>query len=116
MITIDDIVEASKIDGSRQTTYDDGFDRKGGFIAGSKWVKKQVGLDKKVTLVFKNKEGNKKEIETTFIELLNKTIDDYYEDLESTCGCTSSGCNNENQNFCDCGPMFENYIIHDIKL
>ncbi len=35
-------------------------------------------LETKITLVFKNKAGDKKELETTFKELLSKDLEDCY--------------------------------------
>ena len=69
-------------------------------------------LEEKVTLMFKNKEGDKKELVLTLKYLIERCLDDFYEDLESE--CTSSGCNNESQNFCDCGPEYEDYEITEV--
>ena len=74
--------------------------------------KKTGQLDSEVTLVFKNKEGETIELGTTLKDLLERTIDDFYEDLEPT--CTSSSCNNESQNFCDCGSAYEEYEIDSV--
>ena len=71
-------------------------------------------IESEVTLVFKNKEGDKREIKTTFKEMLVNDIGDYYDELEVE--CTNSGCNNETQNFCDCGPEFEDYEASDINI
>ena len=70
-------------------------------------------LDSNITLVFKNKEGNFKELTVTVKDLLERTLDDFYEDLEDE--CTSSGCNNESQNFCDCGASYEDYEIYEVR-
>ena len=71
-------------------------------------------LKAKVTLIFKNKEGKKKELVLTVKDMLERTLEDFYEDLESE--CTSSGCNNESQNFCDCGAEYEDYEITEVVL
>lgn len=70
-------------------------------------------LDSNITLVFKNKEGNFKELTVTVKDMLERTLDDFYEDLEDE--CTSSGCNNESQNFCDCGASYEDYEIYEVR-
>lgn len=71
-------------------------------------------LDDKLILVFKNGDGDKKELEITFKDLLDRNIKDYYDDLEDE--CTSSSCNNESQNFCDCGLQYEDYEISEVVL
>ena len=71
-------------------------------------------LEAKVTLIFKNKEGDKKELKLTVKDMLKRTLEDFYEDLEYE--CTSSGCNNESQNFCDCGAVYEDYNITEVVL
>ena len=71
-------------------------------------------LESKVTLVFKNKEGDKKELILTVKDMLERCLDEFYEDLEGE--CTSSGCNNESQNFCDCGADYEDYEITEVVL
>ncbi len=54
-------------------------------------------LQAKVTLLFKNKDGEKKELTMTVKEMLERTLEDFYEDLEGK--CTNSGCNNEAKTF-----------------
>lgn len=71
-------------------------------------------LKTKITLILTDKEGNKAKIETTFKELLNTSEEEYFENLDEQ--CTSSGCNNESQNFCDCGGMYEDYEITEVVL
>jgi len=71
-------------------------------------------LESKITLVFKNKEGKKLELQTTVKDMLERTLEDFYEDLESE--CTSASCNNESQNFCDCVAMYEDYEIFEVVL
>lgn len=68
-------------------------------------------LDSKVTLIFINKEGKKIGLETTIKDMLEKTLDDFYEDLEPE--CRSASCNNEGQNFCDCKAVYEDYNIYE---
>ncbi len=69
-------------------------------------------LKSKITLVFKNKEGETKTITTTVIDMLERNLEDFQEELEDE--CTSSGCNNESQNFCDCGGAYEDYEIYEV--
>jgi len=71
-------------------------------------------LEDKVTIVFKNEQDKKAEITITVKELLENTSDEFYEWLDETEPCTSSGCNNESQNFCDCGSAFEDYEICEV--
>jgi hypothetical protein len=69
-------------------------------------------IESNIDLIFKNKEGDFKKITITVKDMLERTLDDFYEDLEDE--CTNSGCNNESQNFCDCGPSYEDYEIYEI--
>lgn len=71
-------------------------------------------LTEEVKIIFKNTEGQKKEITITVDKLLESTKDDLYEMLEETRPCTSASCNNESQNFCDCGGVFEDYVIDEV--
>lgn len=71
-------------------------------------------LEAKVALVFKNKEGKKLELQTTVKDMLERTLEDFYEDLEPE--CTSASCNNESQNFCDCGDVYEDYEVDEVVL
>lgn len=71
-------------------------------------------LTEEVKIIFKNKEGEKKELILTIDELLDRTKDDLYEMLEDKQPCTSASCNNESQNFCDCGGSFEDYVIDEV--
>lgn len=68
-------------------------------------------LTDEVKILFKNKEGKTEELDITLDRLLDMTKDDLFEMLEDTQECTSSGCYTESQNFCDCGPSFEDYEI-----
>ena len=67
----------------------------------------------KVTLVFKNG-FNFAELTITVEQLINKTAEDFYEMLEEEHPCTSASCNNESQNFCDCGTRYDNYEIVEV--
>jgi hypothetical protein len=67
-----------------------------------------------VEIVFK-KDYNFQTIRITVEDLLLKTEEDLFEILESTIQCTSSSCNNESQNFCDCPPLFEDYKIIQVN-
>lgn len=71
-------------------------------------------LTEEVKIIFKNSEGKKEELTITIDKLLDSTKDDLYELLEETQPCTSASCNNENQNFCDCGGSFEDYLIDEV--
>lgn len=72
----------------------------------------------KVTLLFKNG-YDFVELNITVEELLHKTAEDFYDMLEIQHPCTSSSCNNESQNFCDCGKLYGDYeiveIIYNVK-
>ena len=67
----------------------------------------------KVTLLFKNG-YNFAELEITVEQLINKTAEDFYEMLEEGHPCTSASCNNESQNFCDCGSVYDDYDIVEV--
>ncbi|MGV8877697.1 MAG: hypothetical protein ACOH2A_01570 [Sphingobacteriaceae bacterium] len=71
-------------------------------------------LTDEIKIIFKNSDGAKEELTITVDKLLESTKDDLYELLEETIPCTSSGCNNESQNFCDCGGSFEDYLIDEV--
>jgi hypothetical protein len=73
-------------------------------------------LEDYVKIVFKNTEGKKADITVTVKQLLENTSDDFYEWLDDSEPCTSASCNNESQNFCDCGSSFEDYEICEIQL
>jgi hypothetical protein len=73
-------------------------------------------LTEEVKIIFKNSEGQKEEMTITVDKLLESTKDDLYEMLEYTRPCTSASCNNENQNFCDCGGSFEDYVIDEVEI
>lgn len=71
-------------------------------------------LTDKVKIVFSNNSGDKAEIEISINQLIENTIDDFHDMLDNSAPCTSSGCNNESQNFCDCGSIFDEYEITGI--
>ena len=71
-------------------------------------------LTEEVKIIFKNSEGDKQQLTITIDKLLDSAKDDLYEMLEGTTPCTSSSCNNESQNFCDCGGSFEDYLIDEV--
>ena len=73
-------------------------------------------LEDNVIIVFKNTEGEKANITITVKQLLENTSDDFYEWLDDSEPCTSASCNNESQNFCDCGSSFEDYEICEVQL
>jgi hypothetical protein len=74
----------------------------------------KMKLTDEVKIIFKNSEGAKEELAITIDKLLDSTKDDLYEMLENTRPCTSSSCNNESQNFCDCDGNFEDYLIDEV--
>lgn len=72
-------------------------------------------LDTKVLLIFKHKtEDEYITASTTLLGMLEKDLETFYEELEPP--CTSSSCNNESQNFCDCGSAYEDFEIFEVKL
>lgn len=73
-------------------------------------------LTDNVELVFFNPDGDHKSIGMTVREMLENTIDDFYEWLDDSEPCTSASCNNESQNFCDCGSSFEEYELLEVIL
>lgn len=75
-----------------------------------------MNLENEIKIVFKNNEGNKKEIIITVKQLLENTTDDFYKLLDDSEPCTSASCNNESQNFCDCGSSFEDYEICELLI
>jgi hypothetical protein len=74
----------------------------------------KMKLTEEVKIIFKNSEGQKEELTITIDKLLDSTKDDLYEMLEDTRPCASASCNNESQNFCDCGGNFEDYLIDEV--
>ena len=77
---------------------------------------KTIGLQNEVSILFGNNHGKTKEITVTIEQLLENTTDDFCEWLENTEPCTSASCNNESQNFCDCGASFEDFEIVGLTL
>ena len=75
---------------------------------------RKMKLTEEVKIIFKNSEGQKEEMTITIDKLLESTKDDLHEMLEETRPCTSASCNNESQNFCDCGGSFEDYLIDEV--
>ena len=75
----------------------------------------ETQLEKNVTILFKDDSNNKAEITITVKQLLENSEDVFYEWLDNSESCSSSGCNNESQNFCDCGSAYEDFYIYGIK-
>lgn len=75
-----------------------------------------IRLEDEVNILFTNPEGQKAQITINVKQLLNNTSDDFHEWLDDSEPCTSASCNNESQNFCDCGSDFEDYEIYGIEL
>lgn len=73
-------------------------------------------LEDNVTIVFKNTEGKEAKITITVKNLLKNTSDDFYEWLDDSEPCTSASCNNESQNFCDCGTSYKDYEIYSVEI
>lgn len=74
-----------------------------------------MDIKTKVKLILTHeKTGETITIKTTFSEMLNSHPEEYYENLEQP--CNSSSCYNESQNFCDCGPEFEDYYITGLEI
>ena len=71
-------------------------------------------LEDEVKILFKNDSGDSKIITITVKQLLENTSDDFYEWLDDSDPCISASCNNESQNFCDCGSSFEDYEIIEV--
>lgn len=71
-------------------------------------------LDGRVIIRFKCDGKINREIEVTLQKLVESNEDDIYELLDSLDPCTSSSCNNESQNFCDCGSYLEDYEIFEV--
>jgi hypothetical protein len=67
-----------------------------------------------VTLVFKNDEGVVKNLEITVAKLIDGSLDEFYDLLEESEPCTSSSCNNESQNFCDCPEKFLGFELVEL--
>lgn len=72
-------------------------------------------FEDEVKILFVNTEGKKANITITVKQLLENTSDDFYEWLDDSDPCTSASCNNESQNFCDCGSSFEDYEIYGVE-
>lgn len=76
-----------------------------------------MSWETEVEIVFKNPNtGEEKTLGASLKELLERSVDDFYEALDDTEPCTSASCNNESQNFCDCGSYFEDFEIVDIRI
>lgn len=71
-----------------------------------------VQREKLTRLIFKNKEGKEIHLDVTSKQLLENSIDDFYELLEPE--CSSSSCYTESNNHCDCQPIYEGYEFNRI--
>lgn len=67
-----------------------------------------------VEIVFTNSKGDNMSLIISVKQLLDKTSDDLYDMLEDQSPCNSSGCNNESQNFCDCGTQYDDFEITEV--
>ena len=85
------------------------------FKTTKKMEKITMRFEDEVNILFKNDKGETKEITITVKQLLENTTDDFSEWLDDTAPCTSASCNNESQNFCDCGSIYEDYEISEIS-
>lgn len=64
-------------------------------------------------LILKNDTDDIKEISLPMVLLINNSLETLIENYETE--CNSSSCNNESQNFCDCGSEYEDFEIYDIS-
>ena len=71
-------------------------------------------LKKYIKVEFMDSQKNKAYITITLKQLVELDEEGIYELLDNSESCTNSGCNNESQNFCDCGSSFEDYEISEI--
>ena len=74
-----------------------------------------MNLDTKINIVFTDNKGGKTELISTLKEMLDNDPEYFFDKLDEDQKCTSSSCNNESQNFCDCGSVYEDYDITDIQ-
>lgn len=72
-------------------------------------------IDENIKIVFEDNSGKTIKITVTVEQLIEKTLDDFYEMLDNTSPCTSASCNTESQNFCDCGSIYEDFEITGIE-
>lgn len=68
-----------------------------------------LNKNQQIKVVFKNQEGDQKELTLTVSQLISSTEDDLYEILESSVPCSCSP--NESVNFCECEPNYEDFTI-----
>jgi len=71
-------------------------------------------LTGKVEIIFKDKKGNTERLSITLDDLIDNTREDLYDMVDRKTPCTSSSCNNESQNFCDCGSIYDDFEIIEI--
>lgn len=64
-------------------------------------------------LILKNDNDDIKEISLPMVLLIDNSLETLIENSETE--CNSSSCNNESQNFCDCGSEYEDFEIYDIR-
>lgn len=64
-------------------------------------------------LILKNDNDDIKEISLAMVLLIDNSLETLIENSETE--CNSSSCNNESQNFCDCGSDYEDFEIYDIE-
>ena len=75
----------------------------------------EITKDTVLTFTFKDKDNNQISSSLNYekiVELLEETA---FENIPEP-DCTSAGCNNESQNFCDCGSIYDNYELSKIEL
>ena len=53
--------------------------------------------------------------EYSFRDMLERWIEDFYEDLEEKYGC-SGNCTNESVAHCECEPVFENNEFIELEI
>ncbi len=65
--------------------------------------------------VFRDKDGREVKNTLTAKRIMELVVDDAFENIDQP-DCTSSGCNNESQNFCDCGGDYDDYVFNRMSL
>ena len=75
-----------------------------------------IELNNKSELVFhlEDSNGDKILVGMSLSRVEELCAEHVYESLETA--CTESGCNNESQNFCDCGSQYEDYEIKSMSI
>lgn len=75
--------------------------------------KEKIKAEEYVILVYSDSK-DELTIECKLSDVLDNDHDYFLENAEPE--CTSSGCHNESQNFCDCGGIYEDYKFVEMRL